>query len=403
MSISDNLQPKEHYPFLDGLRAVSILWVITHHIFILFNPSVLAGPAFIPLILFVKLGLLGVDIFFVISGFLITGLLICDLDSKIRIKRFYLRRIFKIIPPYFCALLGGFLILILFQSSPIYLYEVNTLPNGTAHFLKTKTEIRADFSLLLKYFFFNQNYSQHLFSLGHTWSIAVEENFYLAYPLVLWLITLLTKDLNCRRKILIVTLVLFILLVNVYRYWCQVHLSISPYQTTLYRIDSLMFGCLLRIFEPALKSIPAKKTKILAPVFLFISVLLYLSLFILLYSFMFKTRSNFNPSGFVTTLRTPFIFTTSYLAPGFMIGSALLGFKPLLKILSNKLMVEIGKNSYGIYLWHYIIILPFVLLQQWIPTPIVILLYFFSTLFVGYLSTITIERYSLNLRKKWAP
>ena len=111
----------KRYDFLDGLRGVAVLWVMAHHFLYGFD----ARPAFVQTVLFFKthnwnwaaqlssdifnnvyvrltfFGNYGVDLFFVISGFLITGLLLEFLDKKVDIKRFYIRRFFKIIPHYY--------------------------------------------------------------------------------------------------------------------------------------------------------------------------------------------------------------------------------------------------------------------------------------------------------------
>ena len=111
MTRAADLYPRTYYPYLDGFRALSILWVVWHHIYVFFDLREWASTAWLPTVMAAKLGLLGVDMFFVISGFLITGLLLPDLDNTVRIKRFYLRRIFKIIPSYTAALAGGLLML----------------------------------------------------------------------------------------------------------------------------------------------------------------------------------------------------------------------------------------------------------------------------------------------------
>ncbi len=93
------ISSKKYYLFLDGFRAIAVLWVILSHILIFFDLSPNLGVLFIPFVKIAAVGVFGVDIFFVISGFLITGLLLEDLDSgKIRIKKFYFRRFLKIVP-----------------------------------------------------------------------------------------------------------------------------------------------------------------------------------------------------------------------------------------------------------------------------------------------------------------
>src|SRR3989338_1457107 len=99
-------QGKERYLFIDGLRGVAIIWVILHHS----HPFL--GFHWLEVIIrkVVLLGQWGVDLFFVTSGFIITGLLIRDFDGHIRVGRFYARRFFKIVPPYILLLLFSFYI-----------------------------------------------------------------------------------------------------------------------------------------------------------------------------------------------------------------------------------------------------------------------------------------------------
>ena len=99
----------KYYPFLDGLRAFAVLWVLFRHLHSVIDLAFNFGKYDSIFNRIGFLGFLGVDIFFVISGFLITGLLLPDLDDKIRIKRFYSRRFLKIYPHYIFIVLIGFL------------------------------------------------------------------------------------------------------------------------------------------------------------------------------------------------------------------------------------------------------------------------------------------------------
>jgi peptidoglycan/LPS O-acetylase OafA/YrhL len=98
---SDSIVQK-YYPFLDSFRGIAILWVIFHHAVYFFSGN---GLGFLPLKM-AKLGFLGVDLFFVTSGFLITGLLMEEFfQGQLRVQRFYIRRFFKIVPHYFLTII----------------------------------------------------------------------------------------------------------------------------------------------------------------------------------------------------------------------------------------------------------------------------------------------------------
>jgi peptidoglycan/LPS O-acetylase OafA/YrhL len=148
----------ERIPSLDGLRAISIALVLFSH---------LAGTGGFPVSAAAanpwSLGGFGVTVFFVISGFLITGLLLEELrrTNRIRLGRFYFRRTLRIFPPYF-ALLGA--LLVADRLGMIALNPGDLLHGAT----------------------YTSNYHDaRSWYVGHTWSLSVEEQFYLLWPAVL--------------------------------------------------------------------------------------------------------------------------------------------------------------------------------------------------------------------------
>jgi peptidoglycan/LPS O-acetylase OafA/YrhL len=148
-------------PSLDGLRAVSIALVLFAHLIGTagFSLSVDVGSYF-------ALGDLGVRAFFVISGFLISNLLLEEIDTSGRISlfRFYLRRTLRIFPPYYA------LILVLIVSDSWHWITLG--PGDTLHALT-----------------YTANYHpSRSWNVGHTWSLSVEEQFYLLWPAVLVLL-----------------------------------------------------------------------------------------------------------------------------------------------------------------------------------------------------------------------
>lgn len=144
-------------PGLDGLRAIAVTWVVLVH-----SERTAGFPDWLRVVS--HHGHLGVDIFFVISGFLITTLLIRELErhGRINLRRFYIRRFLRIIPAY-CALLAAVAI-----SQSV----------GRIHVPAR------DWIAALTY---TTNWLYHpTWELGHTWSLAVEEHFYLIWPFVLF-------------------------------------------------------------------------------------------------------------------------------------------------------------------------------------------------------------------------
>ncbi len=140
-------------PSLDGLRALSILLVILWH---------LPGRPTMPVLgqlWRIDAGNLGVRVFFVISGFLITTLLLAEhaRSGTIDLKRFYLRRTFRIMPPFYVFLAGMWL------AAQLGLQELSA-----ASLWHTAT--------------YTTNYLGAQWPVGHTWSLSVEEQFYLLWP-----------------------------------------------------------------------------------------------------------------------------------------------------------------------------------------------------------------------------
>ena len=146
-------------PSLDGLRAVSVALVVMAHAF------QTQGFPDIPILkmLFLQ-GIIGVDVFFVISGFLITTLLCREFEDhgQLQLKRFYLRRFLRIVPVYCCLLL----VVALWQAS-------GQIQLGTRDWIAAAT--------------YTTNFLYRpSWELGHVWSLSIEEHFYLLWPFVLY-------------------------------------------------------------------------------------------------------------------------------------------------------------------------------------------------------------------------
>ena len=148
-------------PDIDGLRAVAVIAVILFHL----NTNWLPG------------GFLGVDIFFVISGYLIGGILYRELSTgTFSLKRFYLRRMRRILPAFFAVvvisvLVGMFLI----------------IPGSNESIALKRTALASVFFAGNLFCALNAGYFTayaEMQPLNHLWSLAVEEQFYLIYPLI---------------------------------------------------------------------------------------------------------------------------------------------------------------------------------------------------------------------------
>ena len=201
---------KNYYKGLDGLRAIAVTIVMLFHFM---NYGVL------------KLGWIGVDLFFVLSGFLITNILIKNLNSDNFFKNFYSRRAIRIFPIYFLTVVPFLMIDLFFFNN---------------------------FSIQhLSYIFYFQNFTAlqygYIPSLAHTWSLAIEEQFYLFFPLLLYFFRKKTLEV-------IVFLAVFAVFIRYLGYINNYHIY---FQSTLFftRMDSLLIGACLPLVVDRFKNI----------------------------------------------------------------------------------------------------------------------------------------------------
>jgi peptidoglycan/LPS O-acetylase OafA/YrhL len=230
-------------PELDGIRAIAIWMVLVAHIF--YGWAVVDGtfnhiPGFVLQI--IGHGWLGVDLFFVLSGFLITGILLDSREKNHYFRNFYARRILRIMPLYFAVVIVFFI----FYSHTREYFLLST--------------------------FFAANLA-NLFGVavphgpGILWSLAVEEHFYLLWPLLVFLLD--------RRKLTI--LALFIIVATpIARGLAVAHgmpIDAAVYVYSWFRFDGLALGGLLAIWVRSPKAIPANSYR-LAALFVGLSVVI---------------------------------------------------------------------------------------------------------------------------------
>jgi peptidoglycan/LPS O-acetylase OafA/YrhL len=200
-------------PSLDGLRALSVLVVILGH-----SESILLDR--IPFNIVFRSGGQGVAVFFVISGFLITHLLLKELERTggINLKKFYFRRTFRIFPPFYFFLLVVIL-LALFKVVPV------------------------DRHSLVAAFTYTYNYVPYsgAWVLHHCWSLAVEEQFYLLWPLCMAIFSKRT----CLRIAGGVILLSPLIRLATHYMWPSMRGNIDYMTHT--RLDTIMTGCLLAL------------------------------------------------------------------------------------------------------------------------------------------------------------
>jgi peptidoglycan/LPS O-acetylase OafA/YrhL len=155
--------PTKYRPDIDGLRAIAVMLVVFFHAF----PEAMPG------------GFIGVDIFFVISGFLITGIVVRELDQKrFSLLAFYNRRIRRIFPALIVVLCVTMVLGWLWMLPAAYA-QLSSDVFASAAFL-------ANIALLLQSGYFDIESAKK--PLLHLWSLGIEEQFYLFWPLMLMLV-----------------------------------------------------------------------------------------------------------------------------------------------------------------------------------------------------------------------
>jgi len=160
-----------HWPTLDGLRGVAVLLVLAFHFAHLDGDAGVAGRLLLGATGF---GWSGVDLFFVLSGFLITGVLLDAKGSQGYFRTFYARRAVRIFPLYYAYLAAVFLVAPRLAPSAI---DVKPASQGWL------------WSYLGNFLFARERGFEASPYAGHFWSLAVEEQFYLLWPFAVWLLS----------------------------------------------------------------------------------------------------------------------------------------------------------------------------------------------------------------------
>jgi peptidoglycan/LPS O-acetylase OafA/YrhL len=312
---------KHYYPALDGLRGIAILLVVLLHNFGFMN--------------YFFFGWLGVDLFFVLSGFLITNILLDTLEKPNFLRNFYIRRVLRIFPLYYFILI-------------ICLFIIPAIP-GLGYDLSYYIKNQAwEWTYLQNWLFvFKEPYGTKM--LLHTWSLAVEEQFYLVWPATILLIR--------KPKILlaVVFATLIIVLITRFLIWIY-HIEDLAYASlyTFTRIDGICIGCmvalLMKINQPFLKKYTPMIVLLMAAIN---------------FGFYFINGSH--------SFTLPYLafagYTTFAVLFGILVYEAVLAESKWIQFFLNiRILKFFGKISYGLYVYHW---------------PVYILLFsFFTNLFI---------------------
>jgi peptidoglycan/LPS O-acetylase OafA/YrhL len=294
----------DYRPDIDGLRAIAVLLVVAFHLHL---------P--------VRGGFIGVDVFFVISGYLIGSIILKQTSSGVfTFSSFYERRIRRIIPALLVALAGANILAYRFL-----------LPNELLDF--GRSLLSANFSVSNFYFWRHAGYFDSPATskpLLHTWSLAVEEQFYIALPIIL---VLLRKFAPKRIGVGIVVLTLTSMLISIvgaYRY------PNASFYLVPARAWELLLGTMM-----CMDAFPRIRARIARDIASLSGVLLILAA-----SLLYKSTTPFPGLAAIP----PCLGAALVIAAG-RDGTSLVG-----RMLSISPSVFVGKISYSLYLWHWPIV-----------------------------------------------
>lgn len=333
----------KYNPALDGIRAFAVLMVMCFH----------AG---VPRI---HGGFLGVDVFFVLSGFLITAILLNEYERTrtIQLGVFFKRRFARLTPPL------------------VAMIAVYLLVSG---YLWPELTFAESFRNALAALFYISDYTLTFWAfpapLAHTWSLSVEEQFYLVWPFAI--LYLFRSD---RSRHAMKWLLFLYVSVTLWRMgWA--FFSENPYQNTYYRFDTratgLILGALLAAFSKAHKDLKLP----IHPNLLAIAALLTFAI----YSW---------KVGNVPTIGMTLGIVLAEFASVTLIAVSIWSDRQAMayRILANPVSVYLGKMSYGLYLWHFPI---FLFLGERYPWYVTLPLGGTIALLFSIVSYNTIERFS---------
>ena len=352
-----------YLPGIDGLRAISVLAVLIYHYSVLGQAGGLGGE----LKNWMPGGFLGVEVFFVISGYLITALLRTERrrTGTIALGKFYLRRARRLLPALFVMLAVTTLFTLLFLDDAVDKLQDDIV--GALTYTNNWRQINAPYA----------DFEGRPPLLNHLWSLAIEEQFYLLWPPLL---SFGLVKLGRKKTILVTTAVALgsALLMAIARgNDVNITSASGAYFSTFTRLSGLLLGCMLAFYwsPNMIRGRPGRGARIV------LDLGGILGLYVLWHAFRtwhFDDVSTFRGGFLIVDLATVLVIA-SVVHPSSDVGR-LLGIRPL---------QWIGLRSYGIYLWHYPIFAitrpgPNMDLQIW--TPFVVLLRFGLTFGIAALS-----------------
>ena len=335
----------DYIPQLDFLRAIAVIWVVLYHSKIeIFNYEIFKG------------GFLGVDIFFVISGYIITKIALSEynLNQTISISSFFFRRFKRIFPALFFLILVS-TILSFYIMIPIHLVDYSLSSISSLFFL---SNLYFHYSGLL--------YGAQdvlLKPLIHTWSLSIEWQFYIVFP---FFFILIFKNLKKDYIFPLLKILIFL------SFLCAVYLSKNHISFSFYSPFTRAWEFLVGI-HLALEKVESK-----------------------------GNRSSFDLIGLTLIFFSLFFFSMKFEHPSFSTLPSIIGAYLFIKYskfnnleyFKNKCLIWVGKISFSIYLWHYFVFSYYRILNEKftgepteIPLYLFLIVIFFSVLSYYYIES----------------
>ena len=309
-----------YQPALDGLRALSVIAVILYH----------AGIHWIPG------GFIGVEVFFVVSGFLITSLLIDEqhVSGTVSLKQFWIRRARRLLPALFTMLVVALVAVTFFAK------------DSAADFRRDVMPALAYFSNWWQIYFVETPYfaANSLPMLRHLWSLAVEEQWYVLWPIVFTFVLGNKRIPRWISAVVIGLLAAGVMASTALAFIADNETRINfLYLSTLTRSSGLLLGAALACAWRPWKKAVTKFAKTRS----FVSDALALAAFAVL-GYIAAFIHAADERLYVGGLAAATVASAVIIAVVVRSGNSLVK-----KVLSIPLLVEIGRRSYGLYLWHW--------------------------------------------------
>ena len=356
--------PNRYRPDLDGLRAIAVGLVIGFHTF----PSIFPG------------GFAGVDVFFVISGYLITKILLSQIEQgQLSIINFYARRVRRIFPALILLLTTCYCIGWFYFTGPEFQQLAKHIASGSFFI--------SNFTLLSEAGYFDSSADSK--PLLHLWSLGVEEQFYIFLPYFLWLCTKIRVPLR-----IAIPIALFV------SFFWNIYLSIYSPNGAFFLPQARFWELLIGAWYATVEKSPSRQLHISVRSLQWISVvniarcsgvlglLLIFSSIWALNSTDVALVSGWALSPCLGTLACIFGGKHSNLCTSF---------------LSNRVFVWFGKISYPLYLWHWPMLSVLALFENSRPSVLHRCAAIICSIVLAYVTHITIEkamRYGAHARLK---